>query len=328
MSEQKNITKTEIDTQSGSAYEYHGGSAPPKATDKVLEPKVVEEEVKEAIVHENITAIEREEIQPIIERERLQTEIVQVVQPVLDVVTEAPTVEKVQLEEETHKYREKASEEDIRKYEEQAEAFSEERREEVVHEKVYKAPIIHEVVKTKVITEVQPVIERVINKTHVIEETQNIKETFVKAPIVHEQQIAAPISMSEFAAGSTPLKRTRGTSLSPSPSTTTTLTGTPPGPMTRLKRKKLAEAAEGPTSPSSHSHETTSLDITTPTPAEPSTVHGTLEKIVGVVEAGVGELLGSDRLVVEGEMRKAGGEEEIREAKRRRVERGENGVDV
>lgn len=91
----------------------------------------------EAVVHETVAAVEREEIQPVVERERIQTEIQQVVQPVLDVVTEVPTVEKVQLEEEKHKYREKAKEDDLERYEAQAEAFQDEVHEStVIHEKV------------------------------------------------------------------------------------------------------------------------------------------------------------------------------------------------
>ncbi|KAJ3018478.1 hypothetical protein HKX48_002854 [Thoreauomyces humboldtii] len=330
----------------GQSYEYHGGQAPPKATDKVVEPTLVEQDVKgrlgsahctarsvhqlmtihpDAVVHETIASVEREEIQPVVERVREQTEIQQVVQPILDVQTEAPTVEHVELAEEQHKYREKAKEEDIKRYETQADAFKDEvREEEVVHEKVYLEPIIKEVVKKKIITEIQPVIERVVHKTHVIEETQHVKETFVKAPVVHEQQIAAPMSIDEFQAAVKPIGTASTIATTTSPSHTDTVsTLSSGGRETRgMKRKKLAEAADGNTDVAVVTGVDGSVDVSQPT-ISPSRIHGTFEKIVGVVESGVGELLGSDGLVAAGEARQAEGELEIgaaQAAKKRKVD--------
>ncbi|KAI8996066.1 hypothetical protein BC832DRAFT_305806 [Gaertneriomyces semiglobifer] len=193
---------TAATTKEGSVeptYDYHGGPPPPAADEKVVVTPSEEKDVKEAVIHETVAALEREEVQPVIERERIHTEIQQVVQPVLDVVNEAPVVESKELPEETHRYREKVKEDDVARYEAQAEAFCDETHQtQVVHEKVFKEPVIHEVVHTKIITEVQPVIERVVHKTHIVEETQPIKETFVKAPVVHEQEIAPPLTMEDF----------------------------------------------------------------------------------------------------------------------------------
>ncbi|KAJ3011734.1 hypothetical protein HKX48_006690 [Thoreauomyces humboldtii] len=310
----------------GQSYEYHGGEAPPKATDKVVEPTLVEQDVKDAVVHETIASVEREEIQPVVERVREQTEIQQIVQPILDVQTEAPTVEHVELAEEQHKYREKANEEDVNRYVTQAEAFQDEvREEEVVHEKVYLEPIIKAVVKKKIITEIQPVIERVVHKTHIIEETQHVKETFVKAPVVHEQQIAAPMSIDEFQAAVKPIETASTIATTTSPSHTDTVsTLSSGGRETRgMKRKKLAEAADGNTDVTVVTGVDGSVDVSQPT-ISPSRIHGTFEKIVGVVEkSGVGELLGSDGLVAAGEARQAEGELEIgaaQAAKKRKVD--------
>ncbi|KAJ3035126.1 hypothetical protein HDV00_004297 [Rhizophlyctis rosea] len=353
-----NIAATEA-----SSYEYHGGSAPPPPTDRVVLPEQEEETLKEAVVQEHVRDVEIEEIQPVVERERIVTEVQQVVQPVLDVVNEAPVVEEAVLEQEEHKFKEKTTTENLERYEEQANAFKDEQSHVVVHETVYKEPVIHETVKHKIIKEVQPVIERVVTKTHVIQETQPIKETFVKAPIVHEQEIAAPITMDEFRSASrprspsplktplkdvldshplstttsssplTPPRTTRSRSTSKSPSRLTSRKSTSPGPMTRLKRKKLAEAAEDEDTTA-----TTTIDVTQSATVEevdsegdvvigevsqPSVLHGRLEKVLGTVEAGLGELVGSDRLVEDGESRVAEGEAEIeaaQAAKRRRVE--------
>ncbi|TPX69417.1 hypothetical protein SpCBS45565_g02426 [Spizellomyces sp. 'palustris'] len=304
-------------------YEYHGGAPPPKATDKIVQPAEEEAEVKDAVIHETVAEVEREEIQPVIERERIQTEVQQVVQPVLDVVTEAPTVEKVELQEEKHRYREKAKEADLERYQEQADAFKDEIHESaVIHEKVYKEPIIHETIKTKIITEVQPVIERVIHRTHVVEETKPIKETFIKAPVVHDQEIAPPISMEEFESLSksperTPTKIKSRVSLSPSPHDGDR-------PMTRLKRKKMAEATEGESGPAEVTELVDDGYVEVDQPSlKPSTIHGTVEKIVGAVEAGVGELIGNDGLVAKGQARKVEGELEIeaaQAAKKRKVD--------
>ncbi|TPX55987.1 hypothetical protein PhCBS80983_g04891 [Powellomyces hirtus] len=314
-----NVTETVSDTSS--SYDYHGGKAPPKATDVVVEPIQVTKEINEPVVHETINREEREEIQPVIERERIQTEIQQVVQPVLDVVTEAPVVEKVELEHESHKYREKAKEEDVKKYEQQAEAIKDETTVEEVHEKVYLEPIIHETVKKRVITEIQPVIERVVHQTHVVEETQHINETFVKAPVVHDTQVATPMSIDEFN------KLSGGTaSVVPTTIPATTTGSASPGPMTRLKRKKLAEAADGPNASSvTSATDDGSVEVHYPSAhdvVEPSKIRGTLEKLVGVVESSVGELIGSDGLVAAGEARKAEGDLEIQaaSAKKRKVD--------
>ncbi|KAJ3151402.1 hypothetical protein HDU86_006102 [Geranomyces michiganensis] len=320
MTQHDTTTKADAPT-----YDYHGGSAPPKASVKVAEKPKEVTEVKDAVVHETIAAVEREEIQPVVERTREETEIKQVVQPVLDVQNEAPTVEKVNLEGETHKFREKAKAADVEKYEAQAAAFKDTVNEEVVHEKVYLEPIIHETVKKTVITEVQPVIERVVHQTHIVEETKRIDETFVKAPVVHDQEVAAPMSVEEFerlAGGSSSASGGSAQKVTPlrSPSkvsSTSTTSPTSPGPMTRLKRKKLSEAAEGPAALGSSSGIITSgnadddgaVDVSHPAAAqavdEPSKIRGTLTKLAGVVEGVVGELVGSDSMVADAEAKKA-----------------------
>ncbi|KAJ3157914.1 hypothetical protein HDU89_000293 [Geranomyces variabilis] len=314
-------TKTETPS-----YEYHGGAAPPKATAKVAEKPKEITEVKDAVVHETVAAVEREEIQPVVDRTREETEIVQVVQPVLDVQTEAPTVEKVELEAETHKFREKAKAEDVEKYETQAAAFKDTvNEEEVVHEKVFLEPIIHETVKKTIITEVQPVIERVVHQTHVVEETQHVKETFVKAPVVHDQEVAPPMSVEQFerlagSPGSVKVKSPR------SPKAQAITSPTSPGPMTRLKRKKLSEAAEGPAAGNITSGNADgAVDVSHPAVKnveEPSTIHGTITKIAGVVEGVVGELVGSDSMVADAEAKKAEADLELQAAgaaKKRKV---------
>ena len=105
--------------------------------------------------------------------------------------------------------------------------------------------------------------------------------------------------------------------------------------MTRLKRKRLAEAAEETDVLADEPSSSIILDdsaipevdedgdVRVDTPVEPSLLHGRLEKVLGTVEAGFGELVGSDKLVEDGERKISEGEREIeaaREGKRRRVE--------
>lgn len=64
--------------------------------------------------------------------------------------------------------------------------------------------------------------------------------------------------------------------------------------MTRLKRKKLAEAADNESGVADIMTYADDGMVEVDEPAvQPSKIHGTLEKIVGAVEVGVGELIGS-----------------------------------
>ncbi|KAI9094439.1 hypothetical protein DFS34DRAFT_629460 [Phlyctochytrium arcticum] len=303
-------SKTSSSSRSVSAeptYGYHGGGAPPEATEKVVLVQPIKEtqEIKDIVTHETVAAVKRVEIQPVIDRERVRTEIQRVVQPILDVVTETPTIESVVDDIEVHTYKEKTRLEDIQKYESESSAFKDEIREaEVVHEKVYKEPIIHETIKTKIITEIQPVIERVIHKTHIIQETQPIKETFIKAPVIHEQEVATPITLDQFEAkmalNQSPIKPVAARALESSDiissSTTTTTT-------TRKRTVNDFEAEDASiTSETVEDDDTVVYMLNKNKPESPS-IRGRVEKMLGAVEIGVGELIGSDKLVAKGEQR-------------------------
>jgi hypothetical protein len=93
------------------------------------------------------------------------------------------------------------SEAEEAKYKEQQEALpAHERVEEVAGdtERVHKAPIVQETVKKHYVQEIQPVIERTVEETHVHHMKAPVTEHHVNAPIVHDTVVAPKVSMSDF----------------------------------------------------------------------------------------------------------------------------------
>lgn len=144
------------------------------------------EVVKEKVVHEEI-----EEVQPVIEREVEQTEIQQIIVP-----TEEH--EKRVFEHEEHgglptETRETRGEFSQDEMDRQRIAVQPEHVEENVGgTRVVNQPIVKENVKTRVVEEIQPVIERTIEETHVHHVEQPIIEHHVAAPIIREPIVRRP----------------------------------------------------------------------------------------------------------------------------------------
>jgi len=155
---------------------------------------------KDTVVQEREDVHERVEVQPEIQREVEETEVRQVVQPVLD-------KQQVRTEETTSlpaQHREQIAKTDANvsaKYEAQAGQFqSSSETGAITGETVVHAPKIQELHKKHVITEIQPVIQREIDHVHTVRATQPISEHIVESAKVAELQINAPVSIEEYRA--------------------------------------------------------------------------------------------------------------------------------
>jgi len=151
------------------------------------------------VVKETVHQREKEEVTPVIDREREETIVNQVVQPVRDSRKEtvhhqatAPTIQNEVVE-------------DVSAAE--AERYQQNRAQHQSSRTVVggattsshvNAPIVNERVKTHVVEEIQPVIEREIHEEHVVHRTQPVQERVIKAPVVGETRTNAPISAEEW----------------------------------------------------------------------------------------------------------------------------------
>lgn len=153
------------------------------------------------IVKEKVVQHEIEEVQPVVERTVQQAEVNQVIQPVID--HQSTTVhheESASLPVETKVSKDESSDAVLEKYNPN---YADVQPEHIVEkagdvETIIKEPIVTEKVEKHVVTEVQPVVEREINETHVHHVTKPVEEYHAAAPIVHTAVHKAPISIEEF----------------------------------------------------------------------------------------------------------------------------------
>jgi hypothetical protein len=147
--------------------------------------------VKEDVKHKHV-----KEVQPVIEKDVHQTEVQQVIQPVVEHHEgETHHTGKTVLPVETRKTADQIDRGEEEKLQRQRAAIHSERTEETVDAgtKVLE-PIVHENVKTHVVEEVQPVIEKTVEETHIEHVEQPIKVNHVAAPIVREPVVREPIT--------------------------------------------------------------------------------------------------------------------------------------
>ncbi|KAJ3184883.1 hypothetical protein HDU85_001565 [Gaertneriomyces sp. JEL0708] len=152
------------------------------------------------VVQETLREHRAVEVQPIIEREHEQTIVQQVVQPVRDhqAATHHHYAENAAI---TREVQDELSTDDARRYQQNLQSVHSGRKVENLEEGVItNAPVIHEKVNTHVIEEVQPVIERTIDETHVVHTTQPIYEHHTASPRVADVRYAKPLTMEEFEA--------------------------------------------------------------------------------------------------------------------------------
>jgi anaerobic ribonucleoside-triphosphate reductase len=151
------------------------------------------------IVQENIRQHQKTEVTPVVDRELEQTVVQQVVQPVQDHVKAEAQHHYQQAQGISRETAEELSSEDARRYQAQREIVTGGRTVERFDQGVVEnAPIVKERVNTHVIEEIQPVIERTIDETHVVHTEQPIYEHHTAAPKVAEVRYNAPVSIEEF----------------------------------------------------------------------------------------------------------------------------------
>jgi len=146
---------------------------------------------QQEMVQETIHPVETEVVQPVIHRERVQTEIRQVTQPVLekDVL---PTTQETKILPAQYKETILPATTPTRDTLSQPESLKQTVVAEPEKRVVYNEPLIHETVKYQTVEQVQPVIYREVEQHHVIQTEQPIFERVVEAPkIISEQR--API---------------------------------------------------------------------------------------------------------------------------------------
>jgi uncharacterized protein YbdZ (MbtH family) len=158
-----------------STYGY-GGLA--NQTTNVL-PAQVEFREKPAVVQEVIKPGLREEIQPVIHRDREQLEIREEIQPIYERSVRPTIVEQRQLAPEIKPELRMGAAPVMAAGPQSSVVVEPEHREAVMH-----APVVEEVVRKKIIEEVQPVIHREVIAPKVIHETRPIYEKIVEAPVV------------------------------------------------------------------------------------------------------------------------------------------------
>ena len=150
---------------------------------------------------EKVQTHEVQEVQPVVERTVEQTEVQQVVQPITDHQEKTVHHEDTPaLPVETKTSHDEVDDGSATKYTEQLADIKPEHTVETVGEAevVTKAPIVHETVEKHVVTEVQPVIERVIDETHVSHVTQPIVEHHIESPDVADVINKPAISIDEY----------------------------------------------------------------------------------------------------------------------------------
>jgi hypothetical protein len=191
-----------------------------KKEDKmVLETTVTQEKVRPDVVKEGVTytkevqcqpqkeierirEIEIEKVQPVVHIDREQTEVRQVVQPILEKEVRPTLITKTAKEVELGTRQEKATGvptplEGGRSLgaapaiQSKTEFLGVEKKREEF------APIVEETVHKKIIEQVTPVVEREVVIPHVIEQTKHIHETIHEKEVV-THEIRAPITVEQW----------------------------------------------------------------------------------------------------------------------------------
>jgi hypothetical protein len=169
----------------------YGTSSFGTATSTRLEPTFVEKKERAPVIQETVLPEERVEIQPIIHREREQLEVHQVVQPMKEKDIVATEIRTLVRPAETRQEVRESDLEFQRKYQDELLRYKSGMNvQPVKHERFEKPPIIEEVIRKKVIEEVQPIIYRETIRPVIIQETLPIYEKIVEAPrmFVEEQR--------------------------------------------------------------------------------------------------------------------------------------------
>ncbi|KAI9014322.1 hypothetical protein DFJ74DRAFT_682126 [Hyaloraphidium curvatum] len=168
--------------------------------------------VRAPVVHEEIRASEQVRVTPEVQREVVRPEIQQVVQPVTERVQAPTQVEIARAEGGVREVRAQGDVADERRYAQQAAAVRDETRHAgTERSRVEEQARVSETVRGERYQEIQPVIERVVEKPKVVEVQQHQKEIVHEAPKVHDLKVNAPIDISSAA----PLLKGQGQAVGP-----------------------------------------------------------------------------------------------------------------
>ncbi|KAJ3016286.1 hypothetical protein HKX48_004133 [Thoreauomyces humboldtii] len=149
---------------------------------------------------ENLRQRQETHITPHVSRERDETVVQQVVQPITDAVTAPSVHHHAQAPGVSREIAEALSSEDARRYRDQRQLATQGGKavERIDQGTFQNAPVVKERVNVHVIEEIQPVIWRTIDETHIHHQAQPIYEHLTAAPKVQQIRYNPPISMQEF----------------------------------------------------------------------------------------------------------------------------------
>jgi hypothetical protein len=187
---------TTYETPSYGTTTSYGTSSFGTATSTRMEPTFLEKKERAPVIQETVLPEERVEIQPIIHREREQLEVHQVVQPMREKDIVATEVRTLVRPAETRQEIRESDLEFQRKYQDEVLRYKSGLNvQPVKHERFEKPPIIEEVIRKKVIEEVQPIIYRETIRPVIIQETLPIYEKIVEAPRMFVQEQRSVIDL-------------------------------------------------------------------------------------------------------------------------------------
>jgi hypothetical protein len=154
---------------------------------KTFEPEFEVRE-REPIVHQKIVPTEKVQVQPIIYRERQMEEYHEVIQPMKETQIEPEQIRHVSLpaEHRPEFYHPDTEYKQIRE-EYNSRMVPQTITAEVQREVVEKPPIVKEIIRKKVIEEIQPILYKEIIRPVIIQETRNVLQREVLAPVVTQQ---------------------------------------------------------------------------------------------------------------------------------------------
>jgi len=154
------------------------------------EPTVREVIQKDTVIHEHIHPVQKEEIQPIIYREREQLDVRQVTQMMHETQIRPTILEQRELPAERREAiveRGAPIAPNMILPSSQIDATT---RTQVVH-----APIVNEIIRKTVVEEIQPVLERDVFQSTIIQNTLPIYEKIIEAPLVTREVVSTRVEL-------------------------------------------------------------------------------------------------------------------------------------
>eukprot|EP01113_Clastostelium_recurvatum_P051127 TRINITY_DN985_c0_g1_i1.p2 TRINITY_DN985_c0_g1~~TRINITY_DN985_c0_g1_i1.p2 ORF type:complete len:431 (-),score=129.31 TRINITY_DN985_c0_g1_i1:69-1361(-) len=147
---------------------------------------VVEQRAHAAAVHEVVKPTQIEEVQPVIQREINRTEVHQITQPIYEQAVLPTQVQDVMRPTQVRQDVVRGNQYVAPMHEQSSRVVQ-----QVQRETIMKPAIIEEVVRPRIIEEIQPVIYRENIQPTIIRETQPIQEHIIEQPVIYRETRAA-----------------------------------------------------------------------------------------------------------------------------------------